>query len=146
MKHPRTQRIQRGVDAGLKRWPNAVVVTSTETPEISTDPADIVRRMPRRKVSYSISSTGVALPRARRVVFRSGIILPIVRLFTWIWGVIKFFSGNHYDIVFRQDTIQRRAVRLRRIFEDTGASFAKLGQQLSLRADILPYAYCAELV
>jgi ubiquinone biosynthesis protein len=146
MKHPRTQRIQRGVDAGLKRWPNAVVVTSTETPGISTDPADVVRRMPRRKISYSIFGTGVALPRARRVVFRPGIILPIVRLFTWIWGVIKFFSGNNYDIVFRRDTIQRRAVRLRRIFEDTGASFAKLGQQLSLRADVLPYAYCAELV
>jgi ubiquinone biosynthesis protein len=36
-------------------------------------------------------------------------------------------------------------VRLRRVFENSGASFVKLGQQLSLRADILPYAYCAEL-
>jgi ubiquinone biosynthesis protein len=36
-------------------------------------------------------------------------------------------------------------VRLRTVFENAGASFVKLGQQLSLRADILPYAYCAEL-
>src|SRR5438045_9101328 len=42
-------------------------------------------------------------------------------------------------------SIQRRAARLRRVFENIGGSFAKLGQQLSLRADILPYAYCAEL-
>ena len=34
---------------------------------------------------------------------------------------------------------------MREIFEDAGASFAKLGQQLSLRADIMPYAYCVEL-
>ena len=45
----------------------------------------------------------------------------------------------------RRDTVQRRAIRLRQIFEATGPSFAKLGQQLSMRADLLPYAYCAEL-
>ena len=40
---------------------------------------------------------------------------------------------------------QRRAVRLREVFDGAGVSFAKLAQQLSLRADVLPYAYCAEL-
>ena len=46
--------------------------------------------------------------------------------------------------MMRRDNIQRRAVRLRRVFERAGPTFAKLGQQLSIRADILPYAYCAE--
>ena len=40
---------------------------------------------------------------------------------------------------------QTRAVRLRRAFERGGPTFAKLAQQLSMRADMLPYAYCAEL-
>jgi ubiquinone biosynthesis protein len=65
--------------------------------------------------------------------------------FTALWAIIRFYSGNGLDRVLGRASIQRRAARLREIFEDTGASFAKLGQQLSLRADLLPYAYCAEL-
>ena len=45
----------------------------------------------------------------------------------------------------RRASVERRAVRLRQVFEDAGPTFAKLGQQLSMRADMLPYAYCAEL-
>ena len=41
--------------------------------------------------------------------------------------------------------MERRAERLREVFDDGGVSFAKLAQQLSLRADLLPYVYCAEL-
>ena len=145
MKHPRTQKIQRGVEAGLKHWPNAVVVTTEAAPEASTDIADVVRPMPRRKISHTFDGANVVLPRARRVFFKASILMTIGRLFVWLWGVIRFFSGNYFDVVMRRDTIQRRAVRLRSVFEDTGASFAKLGQQLSIRADLLPYAYCAEL-
>jgi ubiquinone biosynthesis protein len=50
-----------------------------------------------------------------------------------------------FDVLLRRDTVQRRAVRLRHLFESAGPTFAKLGQQLSIRADVLPYAYCAEL-
>ena len=42
-------------------------------------------------------------------------------------------------------SIERRAVRLRRAFETGGPTFAKLAQQLSMRADMLPYEYCVEL-
>src|SRR4029450_4328646 len=80
-----------------------------------------------------------------RVVFKPGIIRPIVRLFVWFFACVRFFGGNTLDVLSGRRSIQRRAVRLRRIFEETGASFAKLGQQLSLRADLLPYASCAEL-
>jgi ubiquinone biosynthesis protein len=45
----------------------------------------------------------------------------------------------------RRDSTQRRAARLRHVFEEAGGSAAKIGQQLSLRADLLPYAYCVEL-
>jgi ubiquinone biosynthesis protein len=145
MKHPRTQKIQRGVEAGLRHWPNSVVVTTEAAPEASTDIADVVRPMPRREITHTFDGANVVLPRARRVFFKASILMTIGRLFVWLWGVIRFFSGNYFDIVMRRDTVQRRAVRLRSVFEDTGASFAKLGQQLSIRADLLPYAYCAEL-
>src|SRR5258708_6296947 len=130
MKHPRTQKIQRGVEAGLKHWPNAVVVTSTEPPEAAADITEVVRPMPRRKISHKFDGANVVLPRARRVFFKASVPLTISRLLIWLWGAIRFFAGNYSDIIMRRDSIQRRAVRLRSIFEDTGASFAKLGQQL----------------
>jgi ubiquinone biosynthesis protein len=106
---------------------------------------DVVRPLPRRKPAYSLDSISVALPRARRVHFEAGIFSTIFRLGVWLWSAARFVFGNIFDIVTRRDSEQRRAVRLRRIFEDAGGTFAKFGQQLSIRADIMPYAYCAEL-
>jgi ubiquinone biosynthesis protein len=145
MNEPRTQKIQSGAEAGLKHWPNAVVVVSPLAPQASTNYADVVRPMPRRQISHKFDGANVVLPRARRVFFKASIPLTISRLFVWLWGVIRFFSGNYFDTLRRRDTVARRAARLRSVFENTGASVVKLGQQLSIRADLLPYAYCAEL-
>jgi ubiquinone biosynthesis protein len=145
MKHPREQTIQRGVEAGLTQWPKAVIVTSVETPDPSTAGADVLRPMPRRKFFEAYDGANVVLPRARRVFFKASIIQTIGRLFIWLWSAMRFLYGTSVDVVLRRDTDQRRAVRLRNVFENIGPSFAKLGQQMSIRADLLPYAYCAEL-
>jgi ubiquinone biosynthesis protein len=106
---------------------------------------DVIRRLPRRKPVHVAGAANVNLPMARRVVFKPGIIRPFLRLLVWLSVGVRFFGGNGVDRLRGRASIQRRAVRLRELFESAGASFAKLGQQLSLRADILPYAYCAEL-
>jgi ubiquinone biosynthesis protein len=111
---------------------------------ITYDP-QVVRPMPRRKVSHSIDTLHVSLPRARRVAFKPGIILPIGRLFLWLWAIVQFYFGNLLDVLQRRSSVERRAARLRAVFEDLGGSFLKLAQQLSIRVDMLPYAYCAEL-
>jgi ubiquinone biosynthesis protein len=112
---------------------------------VSADGLDVVRPLPRRKLSYSLDRISVALPRARRVYFKAGIVRTILRLFVWLSSAARFVFGTALDILKRRDTEQRRAVRLRQVFEDAGGTFAKFGQQLSIRADIMPYAYCAEL-
>jgi ubiquinone biosynthesis protein len=105
---------------------------------------DVVRPMPRRQ-PLEVTPGDVDLPRVHRVVFRPGVIRPIVRLFVWLWMCARFFGGNAWDRLNGRGSIQRRAVRLREVFDGAGVSFAKLAQQLSLRADMLPYVYCAEL-
>ena len=105
------------------------------------DGVNIVRPMPRRKVTDAVVTANVTLPMARHVFFKAGKIRPLLRLLVWLGGAIRFYSGGMIDLLLGRDTVQRRAVRLRRVFETSGASFVKLGQQLSLRADILPYAY-----
>jgi ubiquinone biosynthesis protein len=117
--------------------------TDRQVPMTTTSP--VVRAMPRRRASYSAQSINVALPRARRIRFKAGIILTIRRLFAWTWRFIRFYFGNFFDLLIGRASVERRAARLRRTFEGGGAVFAKLAQQISMRADMLPYAYCAEL-
>jgi len=144
MNHSRAEKIRRAVTAGFRRWPHATIVPAEPVPTGPDDP-NVVRPMPRRKITHSLASAPVVLPRVRRVVFKAGVIRPIFRLFAWMWAALQFFSGNLYDFILRRNSVQRRAARLRRVFEEAGPSLTKLGQQLSLRADLLPYAYCAEL-
>jgi ubiquinone biosynthesis protein len=107
--------------------------------------ADVVRPMPRRQVSHALTEVEVALPRSRRVIFKANFFRAVSRLFVWLWGFLRFYSGNIVDTLQGRSSVQSRAVRLRRAFERGGPTFAKLAQQLSMRADMLPYAYCAEL-
>ena len=106
---------------------------------------DVIRPMPRRQPFHSHDTGHVSLRMERRAEFKPGIIRPFMRLFVWLFICMRFFGGNALDLLSGRDTIQRRAVRLREVFDGAGVSFAKLAQQLSLRADMLPYAYCAEL-
>jgi ubiquinone biosynthesis protein len=106
----------------------------------------VVAPMPRRELSHAVESAAVTLPRARPPTrFKPGLLLPIRRLFVFVWAFLRFYFGNLSDVLFRRDSVERRARRLRKILEDGGPTFAKLAQQLSMRADLLPYAYCAEL-
>src|SRR5688572_3230014 len=138
MKLARVVKLRPAALAEPATWPE------DETPRTSDD-ANVIRSMPRRAISHSIGDLRVALPRARRVVFEAGIIRTIGRLLVWLGGFIRFYAGNMLDVLRRRSSNQTRAVRLRRVFENAGATFAKLAQQLSMRADMLPYEYCVEL-
>jgi ubiquinone biosynthesis protein len=129
------------------RSPNSVPAQQPPDSEQDELPAttDVVRPMPRRQVSHALTEIEVALPRSRRVTFKANFFRAVSRLFVWLWGFLRFYSGNIVDGLRGRSSVQSRAVRLRRAFERGGPTFAKLAQQLSMRADMLPYAYCAEL-
>lgn len=107
--------------------------------------ADVVRPMTRRPLTQSIDRLDVVLPRARRIVFKATLLQTLGRLLFWAWAFIRFYAGNLGDTLRRRSSVDRRARRLRMVFENAGPTFGKLAQQLSMRADMLPYAYCAEL-
>src|SRR5262245_36989880 len=113
----------------------SVAVRNSEA-GITTGNSDVIRPMPRRKITHSIDTMHVTLPRARRVRFEPGVILPIRRLLLWLWALMQFYSGNLRDVLMGRASIERRAARLRALFEGLGGSFIKLAQQLSIRADL----------
>jgi ubiquinone biosynthesis protein len=143
----RTDRIARAVEAGAKIWPQPSKPGAAAEPPSQAPHAidDVVRSMPRRKILNSLDNAAVTLPMARRVTFRPGVFYPLLRLLVWMRVCVYFFCGNAVDVLLGRSSPQRSAVRLRRLFEAAGGSFGKLAQQLAVRADLLPYAYCVEL-
>ena len=139
----RTERILRAVEAGVDGWPRIKDVPGVAAPSSAVD--DVMRPMPRRAIGHEFDNAPVALPMAHRVTFRPGILYPFLRLLVWMRVCLYFLCGNAIDALMRRDGPEKRAVRLRRLFEGAGGSFGKLAQQLSQRADLLPYAYCTEL-
>ncbi len=129
--------------ARLERFGRSLRGGAPATPS-PLDP-DIVRPMPRRQPLAVAGTTAATLPVPRRVAFRPGTVLPFLRLLVWLRACIRFFGGNAIDRLRGRSSTERSAARLREVFDGGGVSFAKLAQQLSLRADLLPYVYCTEL-
>ncbi|HEV7767526.1 MAG TPA: AarF/UbiB family protein [Thermoanaerobaculia bacterium] len=84
-------------------------------------------------------------PRREEVTFKAGFFSTLVRIFLWLSGGLYFAFGVAVDRFRGLDTDATRAVRLRLTFEKLGTTFIKFGQQLSMRLDVLPYAYTREL-
>jgi predicted unusual protein kinase regulating ubiquinone biosynthesis (AarF/ABC1/UbiB family) len=87
-----------------------------------------------------------SLPFPRReVAFKAGTFRSVLRLCAWLVAGILFILCVLWDWVHGRNTIKRRAIHLRETFERMGTTFVKIGQQLSMRLDLLPFVYTREL-
>lgn len=143
MQPQRADEIERAVEIGLQH--SDLSSADSGRPPLSEIQRHVLRALPRRQVVHKIEAASVSLPMARRAVFRPGVFLPCARLAVWLAVALTFFCGNALDSLLGRASVQRRAARFRRCLERAGASMIKVGQQLSVRADLLPYAYCIEL-
>src|SRR5262249_961059 len=104
---------------------------------------DVFRPLPRRKFGKPIL---VDIPVDRTVVKLEKNFFPSVkRCFVWFMAFMRFALGNLWDRLLGTDNMERRAQRLLKIFQGVGGTIIKIGQQLSVRVDMLPHAYCREL-
>ena len=143
MQPQRAHEIERAVEIGLQHW--ELSSADSERPPSSGIQRHVLRALPRRPLVHKIEAAHVSLPMARRVVFRPGVFLPCTRLAVWLAVALTFLCGNALDSLLGRASVQRSAARFRRCLEWAGASMIKVRQQLSVRADLLPYAYCIEL-
>ena len=87
----------------------------------------------------------VAPSMMRRGEWKTRWVLVFVRLFVYSWAAFRWALLAGWDRLRGVDSLERRAVRLRGIIEKLGGSAVKLGQQMAMRIDLLPYEYTVEL-
>jgi ubiquinone biosynthesis protein len=103
------------------------------------------RTLPRREKLSEGAADFEHPPQMTVVSFKAGALRTIGRVIRCLYAAAYYFFWRFSDRLRGKDTEEARAVHLRKAFENVGGTFIKLGQQLSLRADLLPYAYCREL-
>lgn len=130
--------IERAVDRGLQHWESATAARAGVATTREYD-RDVLASMPTRRLAHQFKAAHVALPMVRKVEFRAGIFLTCSRMLRWVWLALSYGFGGALDAVLGRASIERRAIRFRQLIEKAGGSFIKVGQQLSVRADLLPH-------
>lgn len=154
----RRRRVQRASQRGVQRWrdrgPNGAGESRQGSSSLivygAPDPAsdrDVIRPIqPPVPPLKGVKRSGAARPMVeQREVFRASAFQALRRMMLWIWLAILLAAGNLLDWILRRSTIESRAIRMRLTLQRGGPTFVKIGQQLSLRIDLLPYQYAAEL-
>lgn len=105
-----------------------------------------MRSLPRREVLEPRGSVSTdPPPLVVAELPRAGLWATLRRLVHWSGLGVRFLAGTAGDLLLRRDEPARRGRRLRRLLERSGGTFLKLGQQLALRVDLFPPAFCREL-
>ncbi len=107
---------------------------------------EVMAAMPRPPALPAAAATRLA-PRGLRLAapFKAGLWHTLGRLFLWLRAIARFFGGVVADKLRGQDSPARRAQRLKATITRVGGTFIKLGQQASVRVDLLPQAYTEAL-
>lgn len=104
----------------------------------------VLRSLPRRpRVSGDMRA--FRAPMMVSTKFDAPVYKVLARSYLWVYASLRFFAGNIADWLRGQGTVERRAARLRRTLEDLGGTVVKLGQQMSMRLDLITLPYCEEL-
>ncbi|MDI1433116.1 ABC1 kinase family protein [Polyangium sorediatum] len=107
--------------------------------------AGVVRDMPRRKISGAKPGPPPEIPMAKVERFKASTWSTLVRFLSWYRVYIFYMLAVLWDRVRGKDSVESRAKRLLQSFQRIGGSLVKIGQQLAIRVDVLPYEYCREL-
>jgi predicted unusual protein kinase regulating ubiquinone biosynthesis (AarF/ABC1/UbiB family) len=105
----------------------------------------ILQSIPRRQQSVPPDERKLWIPYVEPLPARNTFGQSFRRLLAWLRVILAIGLGDFFDRILRRDTLERRAARFRRALERAGGTFVKLGQQLAMRVDLVPWAYCVEL-
>ncbi|MGE0708953.1 MAG: ABC1 kinase family protein [Planctomycetota bacterium] len=105
----------------------------------------MVVSMPRRAPLISLRSEAPPPQMTRMTVPRASLGLLLRRAARWLLALVGLLFATLSDWFAGRRSVEDRARRLRALFEHIGGTAIKVGQQLSMRIDLLPFEVCHEL-
>ncbi|MCC7361299.1 MAG: AarF/ABC1/UbiB kinase family protein [Anaerolineales bacterium] len=148
------RRVRRAVQRGLRHWPAAPAPmrlkrgAAGEWPGLAlglgADP-QVVGPMPQRERLLTPVTPTTEADDLEPPQFRAGRWQAFGRLGRWLFLILSVVLGDLLDRLRKRDTLERRAARLRRGLERVGGTFVKIGQQVAMRIDLVPWEYGVEL-
>ena len=139
--------VRQAVYEAVRVWKkNQKAVAGSDEASSAYPPVEsILQSIPRRQQSIPPAERKLWIPYVDQLPIRNNFGRSLIRLFAWLRVILTIGLGNFFDQLLRRDATERRAVRFRQALERAGGTFVKLGQQLAMRVDLLPWAYCVEL-
>lgn len=142
----RQRELKRAALLGVRRRAQMLSARTVEPAGRSGgEPRDVLRPLPRREFASAEAGAGPSMPSPRSGGFQASAPETLRRVLVWLRVMLAFVLGDLLDKLRGKSSLERRAHRLHDLFQSAGGTFTKLGQQLSMRIDILPYEYCREL-
>lgn len=140
-------RIRKSVFDAVRSWRRAQEsLGETPVKPVAYPPAEtILHAIPRREQLVDPDTEHLWMPFLEQLTFRNSFWQSLLRLFAWMNLLSTIVLGGLIDRLLRRDTLERQAVRLRVALERAGGTFVKLGQQIAMRIDLVPWEYCIEL-
>lgn len=133
----RSRRVRRAVALSLREW-NAANAELVEA-------GDLFRPIPHRQKFDVQMDAHAGPPVMRKFIFKAKYRQVVWRLVVFAAAVARWYLGRLKDKLAGKDTDENRAVRLREIIQRMGGTAVKIGQQLAMRIDLIPYVYGVEL-
>lgn len=119
---------------------------------LNSDPSNLTFQQPPGLLPPDIRANlqGNIIPQVspammRQVSWNANLLQTFSRLMIYGVAGLRWAFAIFWDKLCRRDTLERRAVRLRETIERLGGSAVKVGQQMAMRIDLLPYEYTVEL-
>ncbi|MDI1433115.1 AarF/UbiB family protein [Polyangium sorediatum] len=137
----RERDIERLVSRSLKGYKEKVDLFSSFAEGAD---AGVLRPIPRRKVSRIEPGPPPEIPQPKAEKFEASTWATVLRCFVWLNISFVLLLGILMAKLRGKDTVESRAKRTLAIVRRLGGTAIKIGQQLSMRVDMLPYEYCRE--
>src|SRR5258708_22696019 len=138
-------RIRKAIATGLLSR-SAASARPAPLPDVTPSADSIFTAMPRRRqVRLQAKDDFGLIPGRELEAIKVGPLKAFRRLLVWIRALSWFMFGTLWASIRRHESEELRAVRLRQMFERAGGTLIKIGQQMSIRLDLLPLRTCEEL-
>src|SRR5258705_321448 len=138
------RRIRKAVATSLSSRAGASPPTAPLSDVIPSADSVFAAMPRRRQVSVQAHDDFGLIPAHELETIRVGPLKAFRRLLVWIRALSWFMFGTLWASIRRHESEELRAVRLRQMFERAGGTLIKIGQQMSIRLDLLPLRTCEE--